>query len=183
MNYFSAVFCLAFICVYFIISNFVPICSVTINEDGIIFCASFTNTSEYFWQSSSHYPSWHYQNTSRRSIFLTLTKLPPPAKCKPTTYCWLRQHGAQHPGNTAGASPKLGTLPADIQPFINQRVKLRCDLWRPDFRPPDKGRSKMDTPLREMRSRGYVLKQNAPFRAIVKRDTPPGWTAILAERG
>lgn len=34
-----------------------------------------------------------------------------------------------------------------------------------------------------MRSRGYVLKQNAPFRSIVKRDTPPGWTAIWAERG
>lgn len=40
------------------------------------------------------------------------------------------------------------------------------------------------TPLyHEMRSRGYVLKQNAPFRAIVKRDTPPGWTAIWAEGG
>ena len=38
------------------------------------------------------------------------------------------------------------------------------------------------TPLhREMRSRGYVLKQNTPFRAIVKRDTPPGWTAVLTE--
>lgn len=34
-----------------------------------------------------------------------------------------------------------------------------------------------------MRSRGYVLKQNAPFRSIVKRDTPPGWTAIWAEGG
>lgn len=34
-----------------------------------------------------------------------------------------------------------------------------------------------------MRSRGYVLKQNAPFRTIVKRDTPPGWTAIWAEGG
>lgn len=38
------------------------------------------------------------------------------------------------------------------------------------------------TPLhREMRSRGYVLKQNTLFRAIVKRDTPPGWTAVLTE--
>ena len=34
-----------------------------------------------------------------------------------------------------------------------------------------------------MRSRGYVLKQNAPFRTIVKRDTPPGWTAIWVEGG
>lgn len=34
-----------------------------------------------------------------------------------------------------------------------------------------------------MRSRGYVLKRNAPFRAIVKRDTPPGWTAVLTEGG
>lgn len=31
--------------------------------------------------------------------------------------------------------------PADMQQLVNQRAKLRCDLWRPDFRPPDEGSS------------------------------------------
>ena len=64
--------------------------------------------------------------------------------------------------------------PADMQRLVNQRAKLRCDIWRPDFRPPDKGRSKMDTPHREMRSRGYVLKQNAPFKGYRETRYPAG---------
>lgn len=54
---FNIAFRFAFIGVYSIISNFVPICSVTINEVGIIFCASFTNISKHFWQSILYCPS------------------------------------------------------------------------------------------------------------------------------
>ena len=35
--------------------------------------------------------------------------------------------------------PKNGDTPADMQRLGNQRAKLRCDLWQPDFRPPDEG--------------------------------------------
>lgn len=33
-----------------------------------------------------------------------------------------------------------------MQQFVNQRAKLRCDFWQPDFRPPDKGRFKTERP-------------------------------------
>lgn len=34
--------------------------------------------------------------------------------------------------------PKTGDTPADVQRLVNQRAKLRCDLWWPDFRPPER---------------------------------------------
>lgn len=43
--------------------------------------------------------------------------------------------------------PRNGDTPADIQRLVNQRVKLRGDLWQPDFRPPDEGRSKTERSL------------------------------------
>ena len=41
-------------------------------------------------------------------------------------------------GDTPGFLKNEET-PADMQQFVNQRAKLRCDFWQPDFRPPDEG--------------------------------------------
>lgn len=105
---------------------------------------------------------------------------------------------------TPPVSSKMRDTPADMQQLVNQRAKLRCDFWQPDFRPPARERiSKTDRSiLRYLVAEfsvakggmlqngpytmkcgvgGYVLKQNIPFRTIVKRDTPPGWTAVLTE--
>ena len=63
--------------------------------------------------------------------------------------------------------------------LVNQRAKLRCDLWRPDFRPPDKGHFKTERPYTVKCGVGGTFQNGTGSRAIVKRDTPPGWTAVL----
>lgn len=65
--------------------------------------------------------------------------------------------------------------------LVNQRAKLRCDLWRPDFRPPDKGHFKTERPYTVKCGVGGTFQNGTGSRAIVKRDTPPGWTAVLTE--
>lgn len=55
----------------------------------------------------------------------------------------------KHPGGVTvmlWVSPKLGTPPTDMQRLVNQHAKLRCDLWWPNFRPPNEGCFKTEHP-------------------------------------
>lgn len=40
--------------------------------------------------------------------------------------------------------PRNGDTPADMQQLVNQRAKLRCVLWQPNFRPSERWGSKLN---------------------------------------